>query len=88
WLDGFSVNVDLWRIYLNDTIVSPIGAQTVANVCFNSDTTGTPGLFCNFIHRNPVNGDVVFITAPTVNLGRLDTRGVDFGFKYRLPETR
>ncbi|WP_062537999.1 TonB-dependent receptor plug domain-containing protein, partial [Mizugakiibacter sediminis] len=84
WLDGFSVNVDVWRIYLNDT-VQALGAQTIANLCFNSDTTATPGIFCNYVHRNPVSGDVLYITAPTVNLGRRDTRGVDFGFKYRLP---
>ncbi|WP_187300627.1 TonB-dependent receptor, partial [Mizugakiibacter sediminis] len=84
WLDGFSVNVDLWRIYLNDTI-QPLDAQQIANLCFATDTAGAPGQFCSFIHRNPVDGEVRFITSPTVNLGRLDTRGVDFGFKYRLP---
>uniref|UniRef100_A0A0S6YW06 TonB-dependent receptor n=1 Tax=Mizugakiibacter sediminis TaxID=1475481 RepID=A0A0S6YW06_9GAMM len=87
WLDGFSVNLDLWRIYLNDTIVSPVGANTLANACFNTDTATTPGVFCNYITRTQL-GDVAFLTLPTLNLGRLDTRGVDFGFKYRLPETR
>ncbi|HEX7113021.1 MAG TPA: TonB-dependent receptor, partial [Mizugakiibacter sp.] len=86
WIDGLSVNVDLWRIYLNDTI-QPLDAQQIANLCFSTDTVGAPGQFCSFIHRNPVNGQVLFISSPTVNLGRLDTRGVDFGFKYRLPET-
>jgi len=81
WLEGFSVNVDYWRIYLNDTITT-ILANTVANVCFNNDASP----FCNYITRFP-DGQVNFILEPTVNLGRLDTKGVDVGFKYRLPET-
>ncbi|UXI67622.1 TonB-dependent receptor plug domain-containing protein [Tahibacter amnicola] len=80
WLEGLSVNVDVWRIYLNDTI-TPLGAQTIVNSCFQDNTS-----FCNLIHRTAA-GDIQFISSPTANLGRLDTKGVDFGFKYRLPET-
>ena len=79
WLPGFSTNVDLWRIYLNDTIVS-VQAQTVANICFNNPASS----FCGLINRFP-NGQISNIFTPTVNLGRLDTSGVDFGFRYRLP---
>ncbi|MHB1992617.1 TonB-dependent receptor plug domain-containing protein [Metallibacterium scheffleri] len=79
WLPGFSTTVDLWRIYLNDTITS-IQAQTLANICFNNPSSN----FCPLIHRFP-NGQISNIYTPTVNLGRLDTSGVDFGFRYRLP---
>lgn len=80
WLPGFSTNVDFWRIYLNDTITR-ITAQNVANLCFNNPSSA----FCQFIHRFP-NGQIQTINEPTVNLGRLDTSGVDFGFRYRLPQ--
>ncbi len=79
WLPGFSTSVDLWRIYLNDTIVS-VQAQTVADICFNNPASA----FCGLIHRIPI-GRISNIFTPTVNLGRLDTSGVDFGFRYRLP---
>ena len=79
WLPGFSTSLDLWRIYLNNTIVS-VQAQTVANECFNDPASS----LCPLIHRFP-NGQVSNIFAPVVNLGRLDTSGIDFGFRYRLP---
>ena len=80
WLPGFSTSVDLWRIYLNNTIQNP-GAQQLVNICFNNPTSP----FCSLIHRN-TDGSVNYIQSPTVNLGRLDTSGVDFGFRYRLPQ--
>jgi outer membrane receptor protein involved in Fe transport len=81
WIDGLSVNLDVWRIYLNDTIVAP-SPQLIANLCYADDNSP----FCSLIHRTTL-GDVQFINTPTINLGRLDTKGVDIGFKYRLPET-
>lgn len=80
WIDGLSVSADLWRIYLKDTITG-ISAQTVLNLCYNDPNSP----FCPFISRF-ANGDVNQILEPTVNLGRLDTKGVDFGIHYRVPE--
>ncbi len=79
WLPGFSTSLDLWRIYLNDTIVTA-NAQVVADECFNDPASS----LCPLIHRFP-NGQVSNIFSPVVNLGRLDTSGIDFGFRYRLP---
>ncbi len=80
WISGLSLNADIYRIYLTDTITG-ISAQTVANICYNDNSSP----FCAFITRFP-NGQVKQIKEPTVNLGRLDTSGVDFGFNYRLPQ--
>ncbi|MDE1897638.1 MAG: TonB-dependent receptor [Xanthomonadaceae bacterium] len=80
WLPGFSTSVDFWRIYLNNTLTR-ITAQNVVNICFANPTSP----FCSFIHRLG-NGQIQVINEPNVNLGRLDTSGVDFGFKYRLPQ--
>ncbi|MGA9421531.1 MAG: TonB-dependent receptor [Rhodanobacteraceae bacterium] len=80
WLPGLSVNTDIYRIYLTDTITG-ITAQNVANICYNDGTSP----FCAFITRRP-DGQIDQIKEPTVNLGRLDTSGVDFGFTYRLPQ--
>ncbi|WP_297903776.1 TonB-dependent receptor [Metallibacterium sp.] len=79
WLPGFSTSVDLWRIYLNDTIVTA-NAQVVADQCFSDPASS----LCALIHRFP-NGQVSNIFSPVINLGRLDTSGIDFGFRYHLP---
>jgi outer membrane receptor protein involved in Fe transport len=81
WLPGFSVSVDYWRIYLND-LITTIGAQTVVDACYADEASP----FCGFIHRKG-NGQVQFINQPTVNLGRLDTKGWDLALRYKLPDT-
>ncbi len=80
WLPGFSTSLDLWRIYLNNTITT-VNAQVVADICFNDPASA----LCSLIHRFP-SGQVSNIYTPVVNLGRLDTQGIDFGFNYRLPQ--
>jgi outer membrane receptor protein involved in Fe transport len=80
FVPGLSLNVDLWRIYLNNQI-SSVDANTIANICFNDNTSS----FCSLIHRR-ANGQVDHINSPTINLGRFDTRGVDLGLSYRVPQ--
>ena len=82
WLPGASMSLDYWRLALNDTITT-IGAQTVLNACYQGDGTSP---FCSFIHRNP-DGQVSFISQPTVNLGRYDATGWDLALRYKLPST-
>ncbi len=80
WISGLSLNADIYRIYLTDTITG-ITAQNVANICYNDGSSP----FCAFITRRP-DGQINQIKEPTVNLGRIDTSGVDVGFNYRLPQ--
>jgi outer membrane receptor protein involved in Fe transport len=80
WLEGFSTSVDVWRIYLVDTI-GTLGTQNILNQCFVN------GNYCNLFTREPQTGDVNFVNNTTQNVGRIDTSGIDLGFKYRLPET-
>jgi hypothetical protein len=80
WIEGLSISVDHYRIYLNDTITQ-IDAQTVLNLCY-ADASSP---YCPFITRQP-NGDIKNVDEPVVNLGRLDTSGYDLAFNYRLPE--
>ncbi|MBD9479485.1 TonB-dependent receptor [Pseudoxanthomonas sp. PXM02] len=81
FLPGFSVSLDYWRLYLNETITRA-DAQTVVNTCYGNDSHP----FCEFINRRS-NGQVDFIREPIVNLGRLDTKGWDLALRYRLPDT-
>jgi outer membrane receptor protein involved in Fe transport len=81
WLPGFSVSLDYWRMYLNDTITS-IDAQIVLNSCYDNAASD----LCRFIKRFS-DGEINFIRQPTVNLGRLDTKGWDLALRYKLPQT-
>ena len=80
FVPGLTLNADLWRIYLNDTITG-VNATIVSGVCFADNSSP----FCDLIHRR-ANGQVAFINQPTVNLGRLDTKGVDASLTYRIPQ--
>jgi outer membrane receptor protein involved in Fe transport len=81
WLPGFSVSVDYWRLYLNDTITN-ISAQIVLNSCY--DDPGSD--LCRFINRFS-DGEINYIRQPAVNLGRLDTKGWDVALRYKIADT-
>jgi outer membrane receptor protein involved in Fe transport len=85
WIQGLSLSVDMWRIYLNNEI-SRITAQNALNLCFFQNGGPT----CGLIHRvasGPNAGQISFVNEPIGNLGRLDAKGVDLQAHYRLPET-
>jgi outer membrane receptor protein involved in Fe transport len=81
FLPGFSVSLDYWRLYLNDTITN-IDAQIVLNSCYDDPTNQ----LCGFIHRF-ADGSINYIRQPAVNLGRLDTKGWDLALRYKLADT-
>jgi outer membrane receptor protein involved in Fe transport len=83
FIDGLSLSADLWRLYLNNTIVG-VGAQSVIDLCAAGQTA-----YCALFTRTasgPNQGQISTINEPTGNLGRVDVRGVDFALNYRLPE--
>ncbi len=84
WAPGLSGSVDLWRVYLNNTITA-ISAQNVLNLCYAGQTQ-----YCPLISRFPAGstnaGQIAQIIEPTGNLGRTDASGVDFSLRYRLPQ--
>jgi len=81
WLPGFSVSLDYWRLYLNDTITN-ISAQIVLNSCYENPLSD----LCRFVNRFD-DGQINYIRQPTVNLGRLDSKGWDMAMRYKLPDT-
>jgi outer membrane receptor protein involved in Fe transport len=83
FIDGLSVSADLWRVYLNNTIVG-VGAQSVLDLCAAGQLA-----YCSLFTRvasGPNQGQIATINEPTGNLGRVDVQGVDFALNYRLPE--
>ncbi|HVL42975.1 MAG TPA: TonB-dependent receptor [Brevundimonas sp.] len=90
FLPDFTLVLDYYEIEIEDVIAAP-NAQTLANNCVNGPA-GNPQ--CNQIIRN--NPNVVFgMGAPqgdpvggfiqqSINLAKLQTRGMDFTGRYRL----
>jgi outer membrane receptor protein involved in Fe transport len=83
-IPGLSSTVDFWRINLNN-LLTPLGAQTMLNSCYANNASP----YCSLIHRNDettkLPGSVFILYTPTVNLGTLNTSGVDFTLNYRFP---
>lgn len=85
FVPGLTVSADYWRIYLKN-LLTIVAAQTEINLCSAGDLA-----YCPLITRIPTGisaGDILHVISPTANLGRLDTKGVDFSGSYRLPAIR
>jgi len=84
-LDRFQFSADWYRIVINDPITGPpfgLGVQNIVNLCYQGNqafcdrvTFGTPGDF----------GTITTVNNTAANLGRYETRGVDFEASYNLP---
>lgn len=81
WAEGLSLQVDVWKVYLRDT-VGTLGTQNILDQCF---ATGNEA-FCSLFSRNS-SGEVIRLFDTNQNIGRIDTDGVDFGALYRFPDT-
>ncbi|MEO1483196.1 MAG: TonB-dependent receptor [Myxococcota bacterium] len=78
---GLSVNVDFFNIEVEDAITT-IGASTILSSCYDAD----PGerQFCELVNRN-ANGLIDNLTDTLVNVGGINTTGVDAEIRYSLP---
>lgn len=78
WLEGFSLTMDVWQVEISNFIIN-LPETTILNQCYRF------GRFCDTFVRDE-NGDVATMFNTIGNFGRLDTKGVDIGFRYNLPE--
>lgn len=84
-LPGLSFTVDYWDYHIED-IITNLDVNFSAEQCV---ATGDP-TFCNlnFRYEDGLNAGLIKVfQQPTVNLGELNTNGVDFGIKYALRNT-
>jgi len=82
---GLSFNVDYWR-YKIDDIITAIDPNFAADQCVQNGDTD----FCDLMFRfesGPSAGQFQVFQLPTVNLGTLETDGVDVGVRYALRDT-
>ncbi|MBA2080172.1 TonB-dependent receptor [Rhodanobacter sp. PCA2] len=85
YVPGLSTTLDVWHLYLNDTITA-VGLQSLLNLCAGGST-----LYCQYIHRNPNPGPnqgqlLQSTVEPVGNLGSLSTGGIDWSANYKLPQ--
>jgi outer membrane receptor protein involved in Fe transport len=86
FVEGLSFTVDYWTYEIED-LITQLDPNFAITQCVN---TGNPD-FCGLAFRYPagtaVAGEIQVFREPIVNLGKLETDGVDFGVKYSLRET-
>lgn len=75
WLRNFSVSVDYYHIKINN-VISTISSQQIVDRCYAGNAT-----LCSQIVR--VNGDIIEIHSPYLNLASLVTSGFDIETSYR-----
>ncbi|MCW0457192.1 TonB-dependent receptor domain-containing protein [Xanthomonas sacchari] len=81
WAEGLSLNLDSWRVTLDD-MINGTGLDQVLQNCYDGQSA-----YCPLIKRGPT-GQLVSVTVPfAINSGKVDIRGDDVGIKYALPET-
>lgn len=78
FLDGLRLSVDYYDIQIRDAI-GTVGAQTIANRCFEGAQE-----FCALLEfeNNDPNGVISRVTDRFVNVNELKTRGLDFELAY------
>jgi outer membrane receptor protein involved in Fe transport len=82
WLEGFSINLDAWRVRLKD-MLSGTDQDYVLAQCYRGDAR-----FCKLIQRDG-SGQLVSITVPyAINYNGMNTSGYDLGLQYALPWQR
>ncbi len=81
FIRGLSLSIDYWD-YTIDNVITSVDVNTSAEQCV---ATGSPQ-FCGYINRFG-DGSILQIQEPTINLGSLETSGVDFSVAYTLPGT-
>ncbi|MEC8036002.1 MAG: TonB-dependent receptor [Pseudomonadota bacterium] len=86
WLSGFSLSVDYYNIKIRN-VISTINGLTVLAKCYNLDGSNSSysnsNEFCQLIQRDPT-GQLVAIAQPYLNLGALDTDGIDVQVNWSL----
>jgi len=82
---GLSLSVDFWQYKIEDIITS-LDSNFAVDQCV---ATGNPD-FCGLMFRfdaGPNAGEFKVFRTPTVNLGTLETDGIDVGVRYALRDT-
>jgi outer membrane receptor protein involved in Fe transport len=86
WLSGLSVSVDYYNISIKN-VISTVPGLTVLSKCYNLDGSNPSydpkNLYCSLITRD-INGQLVTVSTPYLNLGALKTDGVELQVNWSM----
>jgi outer membrane receptor protein involved in Fe transport len=82
---GLSLSVDYWK-YKLDNLITQVDPNFAAQQCVATGDDTFCGLMVRF-DGGPNSGEFQVFREPIVNLGKLETDGIDFGVKYALRDT-
>ncbi|MEP7313385.1 MAG: TonB-dependent receptor [Pseudomonadota bacterium] len=86
-LSGLTATIDAYQIRITDTITR-LGSFTAYSNCLNANGTSNPtydfnNTFCQLIDRNGITADRENVDSLFLNLGKLNTRGIDMAVGWR-----
>jgi iron complex outermembrane recepter protein len=81
WIPGFNLNMDYYRIELENSI-QPLSGQAILTGCYVSGDLAD----CSRIVRGPA-GAITILNDSVTNIGGTRTDGFDIGATYMLPST-
>jgi iron complex outermembrane recepter protein len=76
---GLSLTADWFDIKIKDAIRA-IPGSTKLSICYASQNLSHP--FCDDFTRSPLTGEVTFLSAQPINIGREEMNGLDLGLVY------
>lgn len=81
FLPGFAFTIDYFDIEIDNAVAQTAGGSKLA-ICYNSPDLSHP--FCGPEHhtRDPLSGEVNFLSAQSANTGKEVMTGIDFGVSY------
>jgi iron complex outermembrane receptor protein len=81
FVPGLSVTLDYWKIDIDNAIRSITGS-TKLSVCYNTPSLAHPFCSSENFTRNPLTGEVNFLSSQQVNVGAETVNGVDAAVRY------
>lgn len=81
FIPDLAVTLDYWKIDLEDSIQQIPGSEKL-DICYSSAGLSHP--FCGPAHvrRDPLTGDITFLSAQPSNIGLESAKGIDLGVRY------
>jgi len=81
WTPGLSLSLDYWNVYIRNTIIDGIAAQTLLNDCYDPSIASASA--CAAIApRGKGTGELTTLFAPNINFGFEHTQGIDADMAY------
>jgi iron complex outermembrane recepter protein len=82
FVSGLSVTLDYWQIELDNSIQTIPGSQKLS-MCYSSPNRSHPFCSAQFHTRDPLTGQVDFLSVQPNNIGAEEATGIDLGMIYR-----